>query len=229
MTSTGSREDSHGRPNVTASSPSTPPKSAAPNPHLSKLKETPLKSHTTDSDKYRSGSLHDKRKSVLEDWQKMVPEVEVAWFLEHVLPNLPEKIDLNAVVNHLKSRKVIIEGGWAAFPKDPKRDTRHEDVVYSQLEDIFNSVVAAVNTLYPSISQQFALLVRPTRPPDSERGSCTKPDSSFVPVDVARRLKKDPNGSYEWYDIAEVSEVKKADEASITVRNEVSISLVCTT
>ncbi|KIK65073.1 hypothetical protein GYMLUDRAFT_194872 [Collybiopsis luxurians FD-317 M1] len=149
----------------------------------------------------------------------MVPEVEVAWFFEHVLPKLPKEIDLNAVVNHLKSKKVIKEGGWKAFPKDPKRDRRHEDV-YAQLEDIFDSIVAAVNTLYPSVSQHFALLVRPTRPPDSERGSCTKPDSSFVPVDVARHLKKDPNGLYEWYDIAEVSEVKKAEEASIMVRNE---------
>ncbi|KIK65022.1 hypothetical protein GYMLUDRAFT_39433 [Collybiopsis luxurians FD-317 M1] len=151
----------------------------------------------------------------------MIPEVKVNWFFKHVLPQLPKGVDIDAVVGHLKSKGVIkAGGGWKAFSVDPNEDERDEDVVYAQLGDVFDSVVEAVNTLYPYVSQQFTLLVRPSRPPDSEQGSSSKLNSSFVPVDVAERLKKDPNGSYEWYDIAEVSEVKKAEEAFINVRNE---------
>ncbi|KIK61383.1 hypothetical protein GYMLUDRAFT_243561 [Collybiopsis luxurians FD-317 M1] len=121
----------------------------------------------------------------------MVPEVGLEWFFDNVLPQLPEGVKMEKVIEELKKDNALNDHGWTQFPVDPKKERRHEDLVFAQLEPIFEAVVRAVKTINPSLTQQFALLVKPKTAPKSERRSNTKPDNCFIPVTVDERIKVD--------------------------------------
>ncbi|KAF5386289.1 hypothetical protein D9757_008620 [Collybiopsis confluens] len=200
---------------------STPPPiqlepDAHPNP-----KETPLKLRTTDSSAFRGGNLEQRRKTVLDDLDNMIPEVEVDWFFENVLPNPIKGFDALDVVKRLEEGEVITASGWKAFPLEPMADSRHEDKIFAELRTVFDTVIEATNSLYPGHTQHFCLSMVPNRPPSSERASKAEPDAIFLPSDIARALDADTKtASYSWYDIANPAEFKKNPESSISHRNK---------
>ncbi|KAF5355586.1 hypothetical protein D9757_012819 [Collybiopsis confluens] len=150
----------------------------------------------------------------------MVPEVEVEWFFENVLPDPIEGFDVGAVVEELRKSGMITASGWEAFPNNPKDDSRHENMVYGQLNSVFDAVIKATNSLYPGHTQQFSLVMLPNRPPSSERTSRTEPDATFLPTNIARDLNIDKKKApYSWYDLANPAEFKKEPETSIKIRN----------
>ncbi|KAF5392138.1 hypothetical protein D9757_003221 [Collybiopsis confluens] len=210
---------------VTVKQPITPPKrvsepashSHAPS-HLSQ--ETPLKIRTTDSPQFRGGTLDQKRQIVIEDLKSMVPEVEVNWFFEHVLPKPIEGFNVEKVVKRLKRDGMITKKGWKNFAMEPKKQKDIEDVVYSSLQPIFGGVVAATKAEYPNATQKFTLIMRPNHTPFSERASTSRPDASVVPVEVAERFKSDEKAPYTWYDISGTAQFKKAEESSTKHRND---------
>ncbi|KAF5381250.1 hypothetical protein D9757_007908 [Collybiopsis confluens] len=184
-------------------------------------KETPYKLRTTDSSAFRDGNLEQRRKIVIEDLNGMIPEVEVDWLFNHVLPDPIQGFDPVAVVKRLQESGAITANGWQALPQDPKADRRHEDELYAQLGSVFNAVIEATNSLHPNHTQHFSLIMLPKRPPSSERASKAQPDASFYLAHLAKALKTEPKTAvYSWYNSASPGEFKKDLESSVTKRNE---------
>ncbi|KAF5370176.1 hypothetical protein D9757_010613 [Collybiopsis confluens] len=150
----------------------------------------------------------------------MVPEVEVEWFFENVLPSPIPDFNVKVVAQELRKSKMITASGWNAFSGNPKDDSRHENKVYGQLTSVFDAVMEATKSLYPVHTQHFALVMLPNRPPSSDRTSRTEPDATFLPTNIASDLKADEKeASYSWYNIANPAEFKKEPESSIRIRN----------
>ncbi|KAJ3780163.1 hypothetical protein GGU10DRAFT_279798 [Lentinula aff. detonsa] len=183
-------------------------------------KETPYKSRTTDLSKFREGQLDCRRDTVIADLGNMVPEVDLDWFFENLLPPLPKGIDISTVIKQLQELGAITEDGWAGFSCDPKAERRHEDIVFAQLGPVFQAILDAVKELHPSLQQTFTLLFQPTRFPLSERGRSTKPDNCWVSVEDIENITKDPNRFYTWYTIAGPAEDKRLAESSREQRNK---------
>ncbi|KIK61350.1 hypothetical protein GYMLUDRAFT_243531 [Collybiopsis luxurians FD-317 M1] len=95
----------------------------------------------------------------------MVPEVEGDFLFNNILPPPPEGVEMGKVMEELKKGNAISDQGRTEFAMDPKKEGRHEDLVFTQLEPIFKAVVRAVKTVSPSFNQQFALLVKPKTAP----------------------------------------------------------------
>ncbi|KAJ3851160.1 hypothetical protein EV368DRAFT_65983 [Lentinula lateritia] len=189
-------------------------------PALPPAKETPYKSRTTDLPIFREGQLDDKRDAVIEDLGNMVPEVDLDWFFENLLPPMPKGVDTATVVEQLRKSGVITENGWAGFSLNPQDERRHEDVVFAQLQPIFEAISDTVQELYPSLQQTFTLLLQPTKYPTSERACTSKPDNCWVAIEDAERIKNDPGRYYTWYNIAGPAEDKKLPESSREQRNK---------
>ncbi|KAJ4475063.1 hypothetical protein J3R30DRAFT_641182 [Lentinula aciculospora] len=208
-------DNSHGpanRPHMTAN--------PASSPVLPIAKETPYKSRTTDLSKYREGVLDGRRDAVIEDLGNMVPEVDLHWFFENLLPPLPNGLNIQAVVNQLQECGTITEAGWAGFSMDPKVERRHEHIVFARLAPIFQAIIDTVIKLHPSLQQTFTLLLQPKRLPVSERGRSSKPDNCWVSMEDAENIKKDPSRFYTWYSIASPAEDKRLAESSREERNK---------
>ncbi|KAF5379622.1 hypothetical protein D9757_009220 [Collybiopsis confluens] len=174
----------------------------------------------TDSDAFRSGTLEQKKKILIQDLNGMVREVQVEWFLENVLPDF----DFGAVVRELRKSGMITASEWKAFPNNPKDDPRHETKVYSQLNSVFDAVIETTNSLYPGQTQQFSLVMLPDRPASSEGTLRTEPDATFLSTNIARDLNADEKKvPYSWYDIANPAEFKKDLESCIKIRNMASL------
>lgn len=197
------------------------PVSTAPVLPLPPAKETPYKSRTTDLLIFREGQLGDKRDAVIEDLGNMVPEVDLDWFFENLLPPMPKGIDTATVVEQLRKSGVVTENGWAGFSLNPQDERRHEDVVFAQLQPIFKAISDTVQELDPSLQQTFTLLLQPTKYPTSERACTSKPDNCWVAIEDVERIKNDPGRFYTWYNIAGPAEDKKLPESCREQRNKV--------
>ncbi|KAJ3734977.1 hypothetical protein DFJ43DRAFT_1151620 [Lentinula guzmanii] len=194
-------------------------------PHMTALLyylQSSLASHSDSSTKSKRVrcQLDCRRETVIADLGNMVPEVDLDWFFENLLPPLPKGIDISTVIKQLQELGAITEDGWAGFSCDPKAERRHEDIVFAQLGPVFQAILDAVKELHPSLQQTFTLLFQPTRLPLSERGRSTKPDNCWVSVEDFENIMKDPTRFYTWYTIAGPAEDKRLAESSREQRNK---------
>ncbi|KAJ3999941.1 hypothetical protein F5050DRAFT_751652 [Lentinula boryana] len=151
-------------------------------------KESPLRFRALYSIKYRLGGTNTRRNVVMSELREQVPEVPLDWYFEHLLPPLPAGIDTEEIVASLKESGALTDNSWAAIVEHPRLDKRHEDEVYSGLEQIFEHIVNAATTQNPELEQQFALKLTPGVNVTSERDSTTKPDGHFTSLAEAARL-----------------------------------------
>ncbi|KAJ3743581.1 hypothetical protein DFH05DRAFT_1619103 [Lentinula detonsa] len=151
-------------------------------------KESPLRFRALDSIKYRLGGTNTRRNVVMSELREQVPEVPLDWYFEHLLPPLPAGIDTEEIVTSLKESGALSNNSWAAIVEHPRLDKRHEDEVYSGLEQIFEHIVNAATTQNPELEQQFVLKLTPGVNVTSERDSTTKPDGHFMSLAEAARL-----------------------------------------
>ncbi|KAJ3743586.1 hypothetical protein DFH05DRAFT_1525854 [Lentinula detonsa] len=73
----------------------------------------------------------------------MVPEVDLDWFFENLLPPLPKGLDISTVIKQLEELGAITENGWTGFSCDPKAERRHEDILFAQLGPVFQAILDA--------------------------------------------------------------------------------------
>ena len=102
------------------------------------------------------------RDGVLDALPDTIPEVKLAWFLNNLLPG----IDVRAITEIVKTlgtrftevrpgqrtrgrtlEPAIIKGRWRWFTEEPSQSKGKEDVVYRDLDHIFDSVEAAATTV----------------------------------------------------------------------------------
>ncbi|KAJ3899953.1 hypothetical protein F5879DRAFT_460447 [Lentinula edodes] len=198
---------------------------AKPTTVVPPAKATPYNSRATDFLISHEGHLDNERNAVIEDLGNIVPEIDLDWFFENLLPPLPTGIDTATVVEHLQKSGVATEDAWGGCSLDP-HGPRHEDVVFAQiLEPISKAIFDTVQELNPSLQQTFTLLLQPTKYPTSERACSTMPNNCWVAIKDVESIKADPGRFYTWYNIAGPVEDKKLPEGSREQRNKIVFSM----
>ncbi|KAI5116304.1 hypothetical protein M0805_004645 [Coniferiporia weirii] len=172
------------------------------------LKDTPPKARSVDQSSYRTGTLDDRRNAVIEDLGHAIPETDLQFFLENILPPLRNGFNPAGIVNSLGEDGDIINGYWKLFEKEPKDMPEHESTVFKRLGSLFDTIVQAVNRKSHTHSQTLTLCMESTLTPYSEKDSTNRPDGFMV-------LKDAEGTRLSWYDLGLTMEVKKFDKRGL--------------
>ena len=101
--------------------------------------ETPCKIRQIAGPQYRTGSLHEARSAVVDDVGR-IPLVSFDFFCQSVLLEVPSDA-VKKSANDLQTARVIQNGRWKAFPRNPKSMKAKESDVFKPLKDIFDAIV----------------------------------------------------------------------------------------
>ncbi len=166
-------------------------KTLPPDNQWKSVTETPSKHRVMSSSSYRTGSIEEQRSAIIEDLGGEVEEVTLDYFFDHILPSLPNDVEVAKVVDSLKNTGHIVTGKWAAFERNPSEDDRHEIVVFQPLVQVFDSIITAATPLLGGAKQTLELKLNPKNPPYSERNRQLKPDGIFLLIN--RTLENPPS------------------------------------
>ncbi|KAI5116305.1 hypothetical protein M0805_004646 [Coniferiporia weirii] len=170
------------------------------------LKDTPPKARSVDQSNYRTGTLEERRSAVIDDLGRAIPEIDLQFFLENILPPLRDGFNPTDIVNSLGEGGDIINGYWKLFEKEPKNmHGTHEPLAFGLLASLFDTIVQAANKKSYTHSQTLTLCMERNLTPYSEKGSTNRPDGCMV-------LKDAESTRLSWYDLGLTMEVKKLDQ-----------------
>ena len=74
-----------------------------------------------------------------------IPELNVDWFLQHLLPFVDHH-QLSRIVDTLQP--VIVGGRWRWYPEDPKCMTGQDNDVYERVQAIFDAVIDVAEDVF---------------------------------------------------------------------------------
>jgi hypothetical protein len=175
-------------------------------------KETPRKPRHTSSPSYRSGNLANARDAVILDVGP-IPEVSYEFFVDSVMPmpTATSSLNLANIKAALLESGAITDGRWSAFPNDPAKTNGKEDVVFSGLISINQSIMKAAG-----LDGENNFFQRPNESPKSQRANKTRPDGCRLYNKVSpseAHCSQDEeavwSGKLCWEDVVEVEEYKK--------------------
>ena len=186
----------------------------SPSPGLAALskvpKETPRKPRYTSGPSYRSGNLTEAREAVILDVGS-IPEVSYEFFVNSVMPppTATSSLDFAKIKATLLENGTIKGGCWGAFPNDPAKAHGKEDVVFSGLVSVNESITKATG-----LDGGHIFLQRPHESPTSNRANKTRPDGCQLYSKGSPSEGKVPDwedGKVSWGDVMEVEEYKKGN------------------
>ena len=149
-----------------------------------------------------------------------IVENPVFYFKKNVLPDIPG-VDLfqlsEALAKQMESEGTsIVEGRWVGFKSDPTDMRAHEDNVFANLKDIWETILVKSDMLEPLKSLKRKRLVKLTARPRNHgkgaRSSRARPDLLFeleTPRVVLSAAAKLTFGRYLFGNIAAFVEAKK--------------------
>ncbi|KAI0093431.1 hypothetical protein BDY19DRAFT_923656 [Irpex rosettiformis] len=208
--------------------PSTPKKAHTDNsnaasgsnhPTLPSLGNTPISLKNAPHVSGADYSVEVSRNAVASDLGVAIPEVEFEFFKLHILPPLHLSIDIDTIISDLVDDEIIVNGRWAAFPRDPWTYATDSSGVAQREKE--NEVFAPLATIIREITSSKRTGVHARRAleyeslPDSTPVCCfdkkgARPDGYFVfntPNQPAMRF----NGRAYWRDLATPAEFKLRD------------------
>ncbi|KAF7799156.1 hypothetical protein EIP86_010387 [Pleurotus ostreatoroseus] len=171
----------------------TPPPSR---PSESKLLETPYSSPRSQDSQFTSASLPERRGIICHDASSVTRKVPLIFFFKYALPPLHAKIDLDTVIEKLKSNRTILNDRLMMFSrKDPAQKSGTEAVIYAPLEKIIRRMVEAASSedLQPTLE----FFNKGNSTPISDNRDCSsKPDiiGALRPCKKTSRPKWVTNG-----------------------------------
>ncbi|KAI5115744.1 hypothetical protein M0805_002822 [Coniferiporia weirii] len=193
--------------------PRTPPRTSAslnaPALHPSWFEDTPARARSVDEHAYRNGTLDEKRAAILSDLGQSIPEVDLDFFTNNVLPPLRDGFNVDEIVTSLESEEIIKGGRWKWFEEDPMRKESTETEAFKPVVDIFESIVRAANGKSHGHEQTLALRMAPNSIPVSERLNRTRPDGYMILKEAEDKFGSNEKARRSWYDLALTLEVKK--------------------
>ena len=193
----------------------TPSPSPGLGAHSKFPKETPRKPRYTFGPSYSSGTLTEAREAVILDVGS-IPEVSYEFFVNSVMPPPTATSSLN----YAKIKATLLENGaitggrWSAFPTDPAKTHGKEDVVFSGLVSINESITKATGLDGGNI-----FLQRPHESPTSNQPNKTRPDGCRLyckgsPSEAHCSQGEKPvwrDGKVPWGAVVEIEEYKKGN------------------
>ncbi|KAJ3733073.1 hypothetical protein DFJ43DRAFT_276921 [Lentinula guzmanii] len=155
--------------------------STPPPPTSVQSPETPARSKTALSSTFRTDpKLQNKRNELVSGLPKMIGEMSVGEYFEHVLPPLPSGLEhrVGEVCHILNENGTYNTSAhrWTQFPQDPGAQSSHETQVFLPLANIFDAIVQAAQRLEPDLEPNFRLVVEGNATPFSEPGGDSRPD-----------------------------------------------------
>jgi hypothetical protein len=155
-------------------------------------------------------TLAQSRSYVLQDLQGQVPEVEINWFLDNVLPPLNPRINLDKTYERLlKSGDIHADGHWSLWTKYPVSAAKGpENKLYQPFEKLASRIRTQSKIQEIQASAQFVCI--PDRGPESTtRANASRPDCAAVRGDsVMGGFSPRKRHNIKWVDIAVPGEVK---------------------
>ncbi|KAI0916496.1 hypothetical protein AcV5_002974 [Taiwanofungus camphoratus] len=131
------------------------------------------------------GKLHTE---LSRDMGGTAPQVTVDFFLDNILPGLPDALDVDEVVIALKERGHITRlNRWDGFATDPADSTKHEDKTFAPLEVMANAVAEVAASL-TGVDSVLEFQNNPHFGP-SCIDSRSRPDGYFVLRDRRSRIR----------------------------------------
>ena len=194
--------------------PPLPPSSSVPDPSTSLPvpstlrpgSESPLAHPQAYEPDYATSDLEAKKDALVHDNIPYTRQIPCDVFLQSVLPELHPDIDLDVVLDHLRSKHVIEGDRFASFPENPVKILRHEDPAFDELELLVNDLAASKKNQHnhPIPATVSFHHSGTTVPATTIRSNYTRPDA------WARLLASQAAGKLHWVDLGFVGEVKKA-------------------
>ncbi|KAJ3792628.1 hypothetical protein GGU11DRAFT_812417 [Lentinula aff. detonsa] len=168
-----------------------------------------------------SASNVEGRRTISRDVPKMIPEISLQDYLDHVWPSLPQSLgnQVDSILRILEDNATIDvpNDRWVAFPVDPANANREEGEVFQGLTTIFNAVTAAAKQIDSSLEQTFSLIIEGNVAMYSDRGASSRPDG-FNTKDQKQTERKEAgdiskakNKRYSVYDLANPHQFKLRD------------------
>ncbi|KAI0093394.1 hypothetical protein BDY19DRAFT_990038 [Irpex rosettiformis] len=163
-------------------------------------------------------SVEVSRDDVTDNFGNAIPEVDYEFFKLNILPPLHPFIDIDTIISDLEDDEFIVNGRWAAFPRDPWTYAIDSSGLQRKKE---NEVFAPLTTIIREITSSRRATVSARRALDYESSSDSvpvccfdkkdaMPDGYFVfntPNQPAMRL----DGRPYWRDLATPAEFKLRD------------------
>ncbi|KAI5117127.1 hypothetical protein M0805_007974, partial [Coniferiporia weirii] len=190
--------------------PKTPPRTTA-NAVPTSLGDTPARARSVDHHSYRNGSLNERRTAIVGDLGQSIPEVDLEFFFDNILPPLRNGLEVDQIVASLKSGGIIEGGRWKWFSIDPCKEAVPEPLAFQHVGDIFNSIIKAANEKSHGHEQMFTLRMTPNSAPVSERASRAKPDGYMILKEAEDKFGTNKKARRSWYDLALALEAKKSE------------------
>lgn len=192
------------------------------------------------ADSSTSGSFESQTSTIVRGFGGEIVEVKLGYFFTHILPSLPNNVDVPTVVDSLKNAGHIVKERWAAFEKNPSEDDRHESVVFQPLVQVFDSIITTASPLLGGAEQTLILKLDPKNAPSSEGSRQLKPDGVFPMKNRTSKsptsLCKDPaetepvrgpNKSKDsWHDIVATAAFKETAAGKDDVSSQLLFTLV---
>ncbi|KAJ7178040.1 hypothetical protein C8R46DRAFT_1075652 [Mycena filopes] len=172
-----------------------PPTNTPPNSQSQRrsyIKETPRKPPLASDQDYQSRVLEKERNALIRD-TGYIPEVPIDYFIDSVLPILPNADDVIKTVvgklrlgRHLESTEKGMS--WTAFQTRPSAASGHEDKVFEPFNRIWSAITKFGKTAL-ALSPTVEFKQMPRKAPISERPNQSIPDGQCVLADPGAILE----------------------------------------
>ncbi|KJA13396.1 hypothetical protein HYPSUDRAFT_195778 [Hypholoma sublateritium FD-334 SS-4] len=192
------------------------------------LKETPLKLDWASSGVFIKGTLHEQRQAVANDLGGGIPEVGIAYMLEHILPKPPSEVDADASLRILEARNTWSPtGGWSAFNGlTPAQMKGSEEAIFNEnMETIVKNILGNCKFVDGNVPLRgVGIGTSPHLAPVSPTNIRSRPDAcglleAYHPLHTSNWYTEMPEeGHYHWFNIVYTLEYKKKN--TVDSRND---------
>lgn len=195
------------------------------------LKETPLKLDWASSGVFIKGTLQEQRQAVANDLGGGIPEVDIAYMLEHILPKPLSDVDVDASLQILEARNFWSPtGGWSPFngltPGQMKGS--EEDIFNENMETIVKNILGNCQFIMGNVPLRgVGIGTSPHLAPVSATNVRSRPDACgllepYHPLHTSQWYTEMPeSGHYHWFNIIYTLEYKKKN--TVNTRNDASL------
>ena len=197
------------------------------------LKETPLKLDWASSGVFIKGTLQEQRQAVANDLGSGIPEVDITYMLEHILPKLPSEVDIDASLRILEERRFWTPTkGWSPFNGlTPSQMQGSEEAIFNNnIEIIVKNILGNCKFLKGNVPLRgVGIGTSPHLAPVSATNVRSRPDACglleiYHPLHTSQWYADMPaSGHYHWFNIIYTLEYKKKN--NVDTRNDVSFCL----
>lgn len=198
---------------------------------ITSIKETPLKLNWASSGVFIKGTLQDQRQAVANDLGGGIPEVDISYMMEHILPRPPSDVDIDASFQILQAGHFWSFGkGWRPFNglRPSLMNGTEEEIFNRNMEIVVKDILGNCKFSKNIIPLRgVGIGTSPNLAPVSATNVRSRPDAcglleSFNSLHTSKWYTAMPEtGLYHWFNIVYTLEYKKKN--NVDARNDVRL------